>query len=186
MNEFIYFSGLDLMIKVRRVKRNNALHYASHRKMAHNERVMAEKYMRAKMITREGRNADRPSTFIYLGTDNRLKRKLASLHAKHDVQRSHRKGREITASVKSLINAAMRNYYTEKIGELIVRARNELGSGLHQEGKLALLQQQMNELVLAYNAYADDKIVLEEIIPEELRPYWLGLKDARLSVAASR
>ncbi len=186
MNELIYFSGLDLMIKVKHAKKANTLHYVSHREMEHKEKVMAERYMKAKMISTSVRNGDRPSIFIYRGTDNRLKRKLALLHANHGVQRPHRNEREITASVKSLINAAMRNYYTEKIGELIVLARNELGSGLHQEGKFALLQQQMNELVLAYNAYTDNKIVLEEIIPQELRPCWLALKDARLSVTAAR
>lgn len=186
MNELIYFSGMDLMIKVKRAKRANTLHYVSHREMEHKEKVMAEHYMRAKMISTCGRNSDRPSIFIYRGTDNRLKRKLTSLHAKHGVHRPHRKEREITTAVKNLINVAMRNYYTEKIGELIIRARNELSSGLQQEGKLAVLKQQLSELVQAYNAYADHKIMLEKVIPVELRPYWLDLKDARLFVAASR
>lgn len=186
MNELIYFSGMDLMIKVKRAKKANTLHYVSHREMEHKEKVMAEHYMRAKMISTSGRNGDRPSIFIYRGTDNRLKRKLTSLHAKHGVHRPHRKEREITASVKNLINIAMRNYYTENIGELLVRARNELRDGMPQEGRLALLKQQLQELVLAYNAYADHKIILEEIIPAELKPFWLGLKDARLFVAASR
>lgn len=186
MNEFIYFSGMDLMIKVKHAKKANTLHYVSHREMEPKEKVMAEHYMRAKMISTSGHNGDRPSIFIYRGTDNRLKRKLASLHARHGVQRPHRKEREITASVKNLINAAMRNYYTEKIGEFLVCARNELRNGMPQEGRLALLKQQLHELVLAYNAYADSKIILEEIIPPELKPFWLGLKEPHLSVAASR
>lgn len=186
MNEFIYFSGMDLMIKVKHAKKASTLHYVSHREMEPKEKVMAEHYMRAKMISTSGHNGDRPSIFIYRGTDNRLKRKLASLHARYGVQRPHRKEREITASVKNLINIAMRNYYTEKIGELIIRARNELSSGLQQEGRLAVLKQQLSELVQAYNAYADHKIMLEKVIPVELRPYWLDLKDARLFAAASR
>lgn len=186
MNELIYFSGMDLMIKVKHAPKASTLHYVSHREMGHKERVMAEQYMRAKIISKNGHHGNRPSAFVYLGTDKRLKKKLISLQTKHNARRSHGKEREITTAVKNLINVAMRNYYTEKIGELIIRARNELSSGLQQEGKLAVLKQQLSELVQAYNAYADHKIMLEKVIPVELRPYWLGLKDARLFVAASR
>lgn len=186
MNELIYFTSMDLMIRVTHAKAANALHYVSHREMKHKEKILAEKYMKAKMLSIGGSHMQRPANFMYLGTDSQLKKKLTSLRAKQGVRRSHRKEREITASVKNLINIAMRNYYTEKIGELIIRARNELSSGLQQEGRLAVLKQQLSELVQAYNAYADHKIMLEKVIPVELRPYWLDLKDARLFVAASR
>ncbi len=179
MVELFYFSSLDLMIKVEYVKKTNCLRYASHRVMENNERVMAEQYIMGKVAPKTDYSLKLSSMFVYLGTDKRLQKKLASFHRENDLKLLLRKEGEIAASVNNLINVSMRNYYTEKIGELIISARSELKAGRQYEPKLANLKQQMNDLLSAYNVYAEQKVTLNEIIPLELKSYWPGLEEAR-------
>jgi mevalonate kinase len=167
------------MIKVEYIKEANSLRYASHRKMENNERVIAEQYIMVKVAPKTDFYHKHPSKFVYLGTDERLKKKLANFHQEIKLTSSARKEREMTAAVNNLINDSMRNYYTEKIGELIMSARSELKDGRQYQSKLANLRQQMNDLLNAYNIYSDQKVTLNEIIPTELKPYWPGLEEAR-------
>jgi len=174
MIELFYFSSLDLMIKVEYVKKANTLRYVSHREMVNDERVMAEQYIMVKVASKTDYYLKRPSTFVYLGTDKRLKQKLAGFRQKDELKSLIGKENEITASVNNLINDSMRNYYTEKIGELILSARREMNGGRQYEPKRASLKRQMNDLLNAYNVYSDQKVTLNEIIPSELKPYWPG------------
>lgn len=183
MIELFYFSGSDLMIKVEYVKKNNSLLYASHRDIGHNEREMAEQYIMAEVAPKTDFHRKRPSQFVYLGTDKRLEKRLVSFHQKNETELLTRNEKEIDESVKSLINNSMCNYYTEKIGDLIVFARNELKNNRQYEPHRANLKQQMNDLLNAYNFYADQKLTLNEIIPAELKPYWPGLDETRYNIA---
>ena len=185
MIELFYFSSLDLMIKVEYFKKANSLRYASHREMENDERVMAEQYIMAKVASKTDYYLKRPSTFAYLGIDKRLKQRLAGFRRNDELKSLIGKENEITESVNSLINDSMRNYYTEKIGELILSARREMNGGRQYESKRASLKRQMNDLLNAYNVYADHKVTLDEIIPSELKPHWPGLEEARCYVSPS-
>lgn len=175
MIELFYFSSLDLLIKVKHIKATNALCYASHRELDNKERVMAEQYILAKVAPKTDYYFKHPAMFVYLGVNKDLQKRLSLFHQESDTRSLRRKEREINASVNSLINASMRNYYTEKIGELIMAARGELEHGRQQ----ANLKMQMNDLLQAYNVYSDQKVTLHEIIPSELKPFWPGLQEAR-------
>jgi len=185
MIELFYFSSLDLMIKVEYVKKANSLRYASHREMENGERVMAEQYIMVKVASKTDYYLKRPSTFVYLGIDKRLKQRLARFRRKDELKTLIGKENEITESVNSLINDSMRNYYTEKIGELIMSARREM-SDRQYESKRASLKRQMSDLLNAYNVYAAHKLTLNEIIPSELKPYWPGLEKVRCDIVPSQ
>ena len=184
MIQIFYFSSLDLMIKVEYVKPANTLRYASHREMESDERMTVEQYIMAQMAPKTEYFLEQSSLFAYLGMDKRLEKKLARFQQASASNSARRKERDITASVASLINVSMRNYYTEKIGELILSARSELKDGRQFEAQRASLKQQMNDLVQAYNVYADNKVSLHEIIPSELKPYWPELEEARYFAAS--
>jgi hypothetical protein len=186
MIELFYFSGLDLMIKVEYVKKANSLRYASHREMENDERVMAEQYIMVKVAPKTQYYVKRPSSFAYLGIDRRLKRRLAAFRRNDELKSEVGKENEITESVNSLINDSMRNYYTEKIGDLILSARREMSGGKQYESRRRSLKRQMNDLLSAYNVYADHKVTLDEIIPSELKPHWPGLEEARCDFSPSR
>jgi hypothetical protein len=177
MIELFYFSGLDLMIKVEYAKEANALRYASHREMANDERAKTEQYIMAAVAPKTEFHRKHPSMFVYLGADQRLKERLAHFQKKKELKESRRKEKEINASVHRLINASMRTYYTEKIGELIVSARSKLKHGRKSKAEFPGLNQQMTDLVKAYNVYADHQVTINEIIPSELKPYWTGLEE---------
>jgi len=185
MIELFYFSSLDLMIKVDYHRETNSLRYASHRDMANDERVMAEQFILAKVASKTDYYLKRSSALVYLGTDRRLKKRLAMFQRKSDLH-ALRREKEIAASVNSLINGSMQRYYTEKIGELILSVRRELRDGGKYESRRANLKQQMNDLLNAYNAYTAHKVTLHEIIPSELKPFWPGLEEKRYSIAPSQ
>jgi DNA primase catalytic subunit len=185
MIELFYFSGLDLMIKVEYAKEANSLRYASHREMANDERAMTEQYIMAVVAPKTEFHRKHPSMFVYLGADHRLKERLACFQKKRRLKASHRKEKEITASIHRLINASMRTYYTEKIGELIRSARNKLKHGRQYNAELPKLRAQMTDLVKAYNVYADHQVTLNQIIPSELRPYLTGAEEDHYDFAPS-
>ena len=177
MVELLYFSSLDLMVKVEYFKKTNSLRYASHREIEHNEKTLTEQYIMGKATPNHSLKL--PSSFVYLGIDKRLQKRLARFHQENDLKALLGKDKEITAAVNNLINVSMRNYYAEKIGDVIITARSELKAGWQSESKLASLKLQMSELLRAYNLYAEQKVALNEIIPLELKACWPDLKEAR-------
>ena len=179
MVELFYFSGLGLMIKVEYDKKANSIRYASHREMENNERVMAEQYIMVKVVPKANYHHTHSSKFVYLGTDERLKKNLTTFHRQNDLKLLTTKEKEITETVNNLIKVSMLNYYTEKIGELIMTVRDDLKNGRLYELKLVHQRRQMMDLLDAYNIYSDHKIALSEIIPLELKRYWPNLEDAR-------
>ena len=171
MIELFYFSSSDLLIKVEYVKEGNFLRYASHREMERGERVMAEQYIMVELAPKTDYYFKHPATFAYLGTDKQLKKRLAAFHHKNDLKVLARDEKEITETVNSLITDSMRDYYTGKIGELLISVRSELKDGWKYDTQFADWKQQMNELLNAYNIYTDQKVTLDEVIPSELRSY---------------
>lgn len=182
MIELFYFDHLDLLIKVEYVKTANSLSYASHRELRGNERMMTEQYVLGEVAPRTGYYRKHPAKFAYLGSDKRLQKKLASFHSEDDMQVLCLSEREIAESVNSLINESMLDYYTEKIGELLISARSELESGRQYGAKFAMMQQQMRQLLNAYNVYSGNQLTLSEVIPADLQSYWPGLEESRFSV----
>ncbi len=176
MTKLLYFSSLGLMIKVEYVRNANSLRYSSHREMKNDERAMAEQYIMVKLAPKTNYYLSQSSNFVYLGKDVRLKKRLDSFHHKNEMRLLNSKEKAISASVKHLINDSMRNYYTEKIGELIMTARSEMKGG-QQRVKLVSLKQQMNDLLNAYNIYTDRKVTLSDIIPSELKAHWPDLEE---------
>jgi hypothetical protein len=186
MTELFYFAGLDLMIKVEYAPEGNSLRYASHRAMEADERAKAEQYIMAEVAPKTDFHSKHPSIFVYLGTDDRLQKELAHFRQKNDLQSATSTENQIAASVRNLINDSMRTYYTEKIGELLLSARSELKQTRRSRSRLPKLRQQMNDLVIAYNAYSDHKVTLHEIIPSELKPYWLDREDVEYCAVPSQ
>jgi hypothetical protein len=86
------------------------------------------------------------------------------------------KEKEVTVSVEELISRSMRNYYFEQIGDAILAMRQatpvgELRNGAAQ-AEVAPLRRKVEELVKAYNQYAEQKISVAEVIPSELQSHF--------------
>lgn len=185
MIELFYFDHSDLLIKVEYAKLGNSLSYASHREMRESERMITEQYVLGEVAPKTDYYRKYPAKFVYLGSDKRLEKRLSSFHYDNDVKSLNRHEQEITESVTNLINESMLDYYTEKIGELLISVRSELESGRQYDAKFTALQQQLKQLLNAYNVYADHKLMLSDIIPSELKTYWSGLEESRYRVVTT-
>lgn len=179
MSKLIYFSGLNLTSRAESAKEAGSLCSASLREREPQEKESAAQQMRTKMTSKGENAAVTLSALDDLEIDSRLKDKRAVFHTQQNLRRSRKKAREINESVRELVDVSMRNYYLAKMGDCIVHARNELRRGRQHKRSLANLKRQAKELLRAYNAHTAYKLSLEEIIPAELKPCWLGASKMR-------
>lgn len=186
MKELFYFSFAEVMARIEYHRATNSLRYATHRKMACNERVIIEQYLLAEFALKTEYYKRQPSSFIYQGTDQQLIKALNSFHLKSISRELEAK--EVNDSVSDLISRSLQNYYFEQIGEVILEARREMAGGEpspaeQERGRPRFAAEKVNdsqssrkvkleELVKAYNAHADQKITANQIIPTELKSYF--------------
>jgi hypothetical protein len=174
MKELLYFSFADLMARVEYHQEANSLRYATHRKMAHGERVVVEQYILTNIALKTEYYKKQPAMFIYIGLDAQLVKELNLFHLKNTLKTLVEKEKDVKSSVDGLINQSMQNYYFEQIGDAILDVRREIknADAGGADERLDQLKIKMEELIKAYNAYSDQKITINEIIPSELKSYF--------------
>jgi hypothetical protein len=186
MKELFYFSFADLMARIEYHQNANSLRYATHREMAFTERMIVEQYLLTGLAPKTEYYQRQPAHFAYLGTDEQLTKALEAFHSLNTARALEEKN--VNASVSGLINRSMQNYYFEQIGDTIMQARRELanseaGFADERRGRPRISFEDVNdsrdrrriklqELVTAYNFYADQKITVSEIVPSELKSYF--------------
>lgn len=166
LHELFYFTAFDLMVQVEYHRWNNALRYATHRRIISEERIVLEQYLLAKVALRTDFYKKEPSLFVYLGVDSKLEKRKQEHLRGVDVSDEDR----AQAAVTAVINAAMRDYYFARIGEALIHFRHEV-NGVDSKQVIANFKREMNELVDAYNAHSIDKLKMSEIVPQELRVF---------------
>lgn len=186
MKELFYFSFADLMARIEYHPNANSLRYATHREMTFNERVIVEQYLLADFAPKTEYYKRQPAHFAYLGTDKQLTKALEAFQL-HGASRELEE-KNVNDSVSGLISRSLQNYYFEQIGDTILQARRELATveaGIAGERRSrpqpsfenmnasrGRRKMKLQELVEAYNFYADQKINVSEIIPSELKSYF--------------
>lgn len=184
MIELIYFSSFDLMIMVEYIKKSNTLRYASHRGMESNEREKTERHIMSEFAPKTDFHEKPRSQFSYLGVNKSLQKRLASFNEKKAADALNRNEEKISALVDNLIHVSMCNYYSEKIGDLIVTVRHELNSGRQSEPLLNKFRQNMDELLSAYNLHADRALAIDDVIPLDLKSFWFDGKNEPRGLSA--
>jgi hypothetical protein len=168
MNELFYFAFADLMVRIEYDKQANSLRYASHRIMTSGERMVVEQYLLTSIAAKKTDYYKRqPARFSYLGVETQLVKNLNNFYFRATPE----KEMDVTASVEGLINQSMQNYYFEQIGDAILAMRQELRNGA-PPARVASFRRKMEELVEAYNHYAEQKISVAAIIPSELQTHF--------------
>jgi hypothetical protein len=186
MKELFYFSFADLMARIEYHQNANSLRYATHREMTVSERVAVEQYLLTGFAMKTEYYKRQPAHFAYLGTEKQLTKALEAFQLQGASRALAEKN--VNDSVSSLISRSMQNYYFEQIGDTILQARRELANveaGFADEGhgrprfsfenandSRGRRKMRLQELVEAYNFYADQKISVSEIIPPELKSYF--------------
>ena len=174
MKELFYFAPTDLLARVEYHRADNSLRYAAHRKMTVQERVMIEQYLLATFALKTEYHQRQPALFMCLGTDSRLIKLLDKFHSDHLRTELGKKEKDVADSVNALIGRSMQNYYFEQIGDTILDARREqdsAGAGIAADRR-GRRKAKLEELVKAYNVYADQEITIDEIVPAELKSYF--------------
>jgi len=169
MKELLYFSFGDLMVRVEYNKDANSLRYASHRKVTFGERVIVEQYLLTNIAVKTEYYKKQPALFIYLGVDAALVKDLNLFHLKNTLKTLVDKEKDVKSSVNNLINQSMLNFYFDKIGDMILSIRDDIESGNDTDEKMLDYKFKIEELVEAYNLYADEKINIHKVIPVELQ-----------------
>ncbi|HHL71720.1 MAG TPA: hypothetical protein ENJ29_04330 [Bacteroidetes bacterium] len=171
MKELLYFSFADLMVRVEYNKEANSLRYSSHRKVTFGERVIIEQYLLTNIALKTEYYKKQPALFIYLGVDAQLVKDLNLFHLKNTLKTLVDKEKDVKASVNDLINQSMLNFYFEKIGDTILELRETI-EGEVDDDTLNQYREKLEELVEAYNLYADEKINMQKVLPIELKAYF--------------
>lgn len=169
MKELLYFSFADLMVRVDYNQEANSLRYASHRKITFGERVIVEQYLLTNIALKTDYYKKQPALFIYLGVDSQLVKDLNLFHLKNTLKTLVDKEKDVKASVNDLINQSMLNFYFEKIGDTILAIRKEVERNPENDSMLREHKQRLEELVEAYNLYAEEKINVQKVLPAELK-----------------
>ena len=175
MKELLYFSFSDLMVRVEYCKDANSLRYSTHRKISTDERIIIEQYLLSNVATKTDYYKKYPALLIYLGINNKLIKDLNLFHLKNTLMYLNDKEKDIKESVKNLIDQSMTNYYFDKIGDTILEMKETLKK-IRSDKDLryytGYYKNQFQQLINAYNHYSGKNLVLNEILPEELKEYF--------------
>ncbi len=165
MKELLYFSSSDLMIQVQYLQEENSLHYYSHRKLTFGERVIVEQYLLTNIAVKTDYYKKHPANLNYLGINNQLSKELNQFHLKNTIKDLKEKEKNVDSSVKTLIEQSMMNYYFEQIGNVILELRNVIQDHI-SDNEFEIYRNQLEELIEAYNVYADRKVTYKDVLPK--------------------
>ena len=163
MNELIYFSSSDVMIKAQYREQRQSVRYFSHRGLTSEEREAVESYIVAQIEDVYAERSREIRNLHYLGVDEELQLHLHRVHKKNQQEPQLQKEESIDQAVQDLISRSLSNYYFEQIGYALIEVRR-----VNASAEYAIFAQErtetLRELVDAYNLYADKKVTLEQVL----------------------
>lgn len=170
MNELLYFSSVDLLIRVDYSPETNALRYWTNRQTDASERRLVEQYLLSEFAARVGYYERAPSLFICMGTDAQLNKELDSRKVQEFPREEQTHEQQVEAEVRAAIQESMRVYYFERLGEEILAFRREVERGAGPE-RIRDAKVRMSQLLGAYNLYSGQRLSLSEVLPADLRDH---------------
>ncbi|MDZ7271257.1 MAG: hypothetical protein ONB30_00985 [candidate division KSB1 bacterium] len=170
MNELLYFSSVDLLIRVDYSPDTNALRYWTNRETDATERRLVEQYLLSEFAARVGFYERAPSLFICMGTDTRLNDELETKKAQEPTSENTSREQRVEAEVRAAIRESMKVYYFERLGDEILAFRHEVEQGASTE-RIRDAKVRMSQLLGAYNLYSGQRLSLSEVLPADLRDY---------------
>ena len=171
MEELLYFSTLQVLIKVLYRSKDNHLSFESHKKLETHEREAIEGYILKEFAPKTGYYT-RPAMFQYVGVNDELERNLGRFQF-HGIIRDVLKHKlQIDQKVQELIGHSLTNYYFEKVGEQILTIR-QLFTEIKEPEKLFNEITKLSALLEAYNLNAEQDVELESIIPDKVYHFYL-------------
>lgn len=167
MKSLYYFSAFDLMVGVEYKEVENQLLYSSHRRMKSDERIAVESYVLRDIAPKTKYFERIPSKLIFLGVEQNLIVELTQFRKENSAANAEPRADDVDQVVKNLINSSLSNYYFELIGNEIIELRKKLQT--NNSRQLINSEMKMAKLIEAYNWYSGKSLVLEDVIPKEIR-----------------
>lgn len=169
MAELLYFTSSDLMIEVDYKQTENLLSYFSHRSLSFGERVIVEQYLLTNVAVKTDYYKKHPALLNYSGVKVTLVRDLNQFHLKNTIKSLKDKEQEADVAVKNLIDSSMSTYYFEEIGSKILQIREAVSNPANPQ-VLVEYQQDLHDLIDAYNSYSDKRVSYDGVLPKDLLP----------------
>ncbi len=113
-----------------------------------------------------------PALLHYNGINSRLVKDLNQFHLKNTMTTLKEKEKKVTDSVQNLIDESLSSYYFEQIGSTILEIRDAV-AGTNGKHDLFQFGHKLRVLVDAYNSHAASKVEFRDIIPQELKSYFV-------------
>ncbi|MBC7188295.1 MAG: hypothetical protein H5U38_14820 [Calditrichaeota bacterium] len=170
MNELLYFSSVDLLIRVDYSPDTNALRYWTNRETEATERRLVEQYLLSEFAARVGYYDRAPSLFICMGIDPQLSNELETKRAQESLRETVSREEQVEAEVRAAIKASMKAYYFEQLGDEILAFRREVQQGCVPE-RIRDAKVRISQLLGAYNLYSDQRLSLKDVLPADLHDY---------------
>lgn len=152
MKHFFYFSNLGIIAQIEYDQDCNTFSYSTHRPLTFTERILIEQYLLYDVAFKQTKFYEiTPATFKYHGVEKCLADEVGRAVEMQAEREAAASESEIGAAIKNVADGAMRNFYFDKICEML-------------EGGGAPDAQKLGELVALYNTHADDKITVDALL----------------------
>lgn len=162
MNELIYFQFADLIVRLEYIQDTNSLRYASHRKLIQYERVIIEQYLLAEYAPKTDYYKKHPSFLVHTGPDEKLIKDFNLYKIRGKIKKLDDENAKAVSFANSLISESMKSYYFERIGDVLLEIKQAA-----DEDAAIIVRSKLDELVQAYNVYADKKITAAELVKND-------------------
>lgn len=170
MNELIYFSTSDVMIKAQYREKRQSVRYFSHRGLTPDEREAIESYILNQIDAAQAEKGREIKSLHYLGVDDDLSLHLRRVHQQKQQKVQLQKEESMDQAIQDLIARSMASYYFEQIGYVLIELRRAEASAeyaLCADG----YTESLKKLVDAYNLYTDKKVTLEQVLSKNRLDY---------------
>ena len=167
MEERYYFSTCDILVRTNYDKTSNSIQYASHRALSREERRLTERYVLQKLEKSTDYYERSPALLIYTGIEDSLQKELRFYHLQGTIETVLDRKEVIEQSVQELLHDSLANYYFDRLGDELLKLRQQLNDSANQFEMDQILEN-IQVLLSAYNENSGQNLSLNQILPKEI------------------
>ena len=166
MEEFYYFTTIDVLIRTEYAADANSLRYVTHRSITAEERQTIERYILTKVGPKTNYYKHSPSVLIYRGIDTKLEKELKFYRLQESIKDLLNQKSFIDEKVEECINDSLSAYYFERVGDELLRLRKILSTNTSNSHVEKCINR-ISILLEAYNQRSGENFSMDAILPEE-------------------
>ncbi|OQX85342.1 hypothetical protein B6D60_08020 [candidate division KSB1 bacterium 4484_87] len=126
MDELVYFSKFNLLIRATYDGELNAIRYETHRKPTPEEKKSVEVFLISKFAPDTNFHAEPSSSLIFSGVDTVLENDLSEMQFESYVKGLDSRYWELETKVNQLVHGSLRKFYFERLGDKILEFRKQI------------------------------------------------------------